>query len=218
MGVGVHQDSVLNLLLFILVLEMLSLDLLTGVPWELPCGDDLVLITDTQEECISKLKVWKAGMESKGLHVNMKKTKFLVSGVGHDVLQKSGKYPCDVCCSGVGRNSILCSHCLLWVHKTCSGITKRFVADPNYICPRCKGESRPIDGPTVTEVLVDGTMLDVEDTFCYLGDMLCSDGGCDSALKCQILIICREQWTLTTGFLFTCDCYKVQISNKQLYF
>ena len=65
---------------------------------------------------------------------------------------------------------------MLWVHKTCSGITKQLVRDPNYICPRCKGESWPIDGRTVTEVDVDGTMLDVEATFCYLGDMLCSGG------------------------------------------
>ena len=57
-------------------------------------ADNLVLIADTQEECISKLKVWKSGMENKGLCVNMKKSKFLVSGHGHDVLTKSGMYPC----------------------------------------------------------------------------------------------------------------------------
>ena len=113
-------------------------------------------------------------MESKGLHANMKKTKFMDSGDGQDVLQKFGNYPCAVCCSGVGRNPILCSHCMLWVHKTYSGITKLLVEDWNYICPRCKGESRPIDGRIVTEVDVNGTMLDVEATFCYLGDMLCS--------------------------------------------
>ena len=60
-----------------------------------------MLTVDTQEECISKLKVWKAGMESEGLHVNMRKTKFLVSGDGHDVLKKSVKYPCALSCSGV---------------------------------------------------------------------------------------------------------------------
>ena len=43
--------------------------------------DDLVLITDAQEECISKLKVWKAGMESNMLRDNMKKSEVLVSDV-----------------------------------------------------------------------------------------------------------------------------------------
>ena len=35
-GVGVHQGSVLSPLLFILVLEVLSREFRTGVPWE-PC-------------------------------------------------------------------------------------------------------------------------------------------------------------------------------------
>ena len=87
-GVGVHQGSVLRLLLFILMLEALSREFRTGLSWELLYTDDLMLIADTQEGCISKLKAWKAGMESKGLHVNMKKTKFLVFRDGHDVLKK----------------------------------------------------------------------------------------------------------------------------------
>ena len=40
-----------------------------------------------QEECIFKFKVWKAGIESKGLLVNMKKTKFMVSDVGNEIRQ-----------------------------------------------------------------------------------------------------------------------------------
>ena len=165
-------------------------------------------IADTQEECISKLKAWKAGMESKGLRVNIKKTKFLVSGEGHDVLQKSGMYPRAVCLSGVGSNSIQCTQCMQWVHKT--GIKKKLVADPNYICRRCKGESRPVDGCTVTEVDVDGTMLDVEATFCY---MLCSGGGCDNAIVAR----CCVAWgkfrkllpVLTTRHLSPRICGKV---------
>ena len=60
----------------------------------------------------------------------------------------------------VSANSILFSHCMLWVCKACNGITKQLVEDPNFICPRCKRESHePINGWTVTEVDVDGTML-----------------------------------------------------------
>ena len=103
-----------------------EMEALSGDPSEITYIDDLVLIADTQGEYISKPKAWKAGMESKGLHVNMEKTMFLVSGVGHDVLKKSGKYPCAVCCSGVDNNSIHCSQCMLWVHKKCGGITKHW--------------------------------------------------------------------------------------------
>ena len=131
-GVGVHQVlSLAHCSSF--MLEALSREFRTAVPWELLYADDLVLMADTKEECISKLKAWKAGMESKGLHVKVKNSKFLVSGDYQDVLQISGKYPCPVCCSGVGRNYIMCSQCMLWVHKTCSGITKRLVKDPNYM-------------------------------------------------------------------------------------
>ena len=87
----------------------------------------------------------------------------------------------------VSTETSSCAHsqCMLWVHKTFSGITKQLVEDPNFICHMCKGESWRIDGRTVTEVDVDGTMLDVETTFCYLGDMLCSDGGYDSAIAAK---------------------------------
>ena len=42
--VGVHQDSVLGLLLFIIVLEALSFEFHSRVPWEDLCADDLVII------------------------------------------------------------------------------------------------------------------------------------------------------------------------------
>ena len=160
-GVGVHQGSVLSPLLFILVLEALSRNFRTGAPWELLYADDLVIIADSQEECISRLKAWKAGMESKGLRVNMKKTKFLISGPDLDVLKDSGKYPCAVCRRGVGSNSIQCSKCNLWVHRKCTNIPKnqKIVADPNFVCRRCKDEASPIDGRPMKEVDIEGTKL-----------------------------------------------------------
>ena len=210
MGVDVHQGSVLSPLLLILVLEAPSREFSTGVPWELLHADDLVLIADTKENCIYKLNAWKTSMESKGLHINMKETKFLVSGVDHDVLKKSGKYPCAACSSGVGNNSIQCSQCMQWVHKKCSGITKWLLVNSNYVCRKCKGGARLINCRTVTEVDVDGTMLDVEATFCYLGDILCSG---DSA----ILARCCVAWGklrkllpfLTTRYLPPSICGKV---------
>ena len=81
LGVGVHQGSVLRPLLFILAQEVLSRKFRTGLPWELLYADDLVLVGDTQVECIFKLKAWKDAMESNGPCVNMKKTKFMVSGI-----------------------------------------------------------------------------------------------------------------------------------------
>ena len=121
-GVGVHQGSVLSPLLFILVLEALSRQFLTGLPRELLYANDLAVMADSLEECIARLKVWKEGMDRKGLRVNMKKTKFMVSGLGLDLLRDSGAFPCAVWQSGVGMKSIQCSQCMYWVHKMCSDI------------------------------------------------------------------------------------------------
>ena len=180
----------LSPLLFILVLEALPREFRTGVPLELLYADDLAVIADTLDECITKLKAWKNGMENKGLRVNTKKTKFMISGAGLDVLCDSGAFPCAVCRSGVGANSISCSQCKLWVHKKCSGIKGRLNVTLDYVCPRCLDQVRPIDGRPITQVEVDGMLLDVEASFCYLGDMLSPGGGCALAIATR----CSTTW------------------------
>ena len=94
--VGVHQGSCLSPLLFITVLEALSQDLCTACPWVNLYADNLVIITELLEELQQKLILWKTNMEWKGLQVNKCKTKVLISGLGLDVLQKSGKDPCGM--------------------------------------------------------------------------------------------------------------------------
>ena len=47
--------------------------------WELLYADDLVVIMDSEEEVITKLNVWKEGLEmKKKLGVNISKTKLMV--------------------------------------------------------------------------------------------------------------------------------------------
>ena len=106
--VGVHQGSVLSLLLFIIVLEALSREFRCGVPWEDFYADDLVIIAKSLEECVRRLLTWKEATEEKGLRVNVGKTKIMICGTGLDLLQSSGEFPCAVCRTGVGSNSIFC--------------------------------------------------------------------------------------------------------------
>ena len=68
--VGVHQGSVLSPILLAIVLEVLSRGFSAGLPWELLYADDLVSV---------KLERWKAELSAKGLKVNTKKTKFMIS-------------------------------------------------------------------------------------------------------------------------------------------
>ena len=114
--VGVHQGSVFSPLLFVIVLEALSMEFRTGCPWEILYANDLMLNVQSMDELLAKLKTWRLQMETKGLKVNMVKTKLMVFGSNLDVLKKFGKYPCGVCQTGVGRNTIQCRGCRQWVH------------------------------------------------------------------------------------------------------
>ena len=120
--VGVHQGSVLSPLLFIIMLEALSCEFRCGVPWKDLYVDDLVIIAESMEECVRRLLTWKGAMEEKGLRVNAGKTKIMIYGTGLDLLQSSGEFPCPICRTGVGSNSIFCKGSKHWVHKKCSGL------------------------------------------------------------------------------------------------
>ena len=52
--VSVHQGSVLSPLLFMIVLEALSCEFHSGVPWEDLYANDLVIITESLEECVRR--------------------------------------------------------------------------------------------------------------------------------------------------------------------
>ena len=129
---GVHQGSVLSPLLFIIVLEALSREFRSGVPWEDLFADDLVIIAESLEECVRRLLTWTETMEKKGLRVNAGN---IICSTGLDLLQSSGEFPCAICRTGVGNNSIFCNCCKHWVHKKCSGL-KRLKKDPDYRCTR----------------------------------------------------------------------------------
>ena len=42
--------------------------------------DDLVILAETFEDLMIKMTVWESGLESKGLKVNMGKTKVMILG------------------------------------------------------------------------------------------------------------------------------------------
>ena len=111
--VRVHQGSVLSPLLVIIVIEALSCEFHSGVPWEDLYADDPVIIAASLEECVRRLLTWKEAMEEKGLRVNTGKMKIMICGMGLDLLQSSGEFPCAICHTGVGSNSIFCNSCKL---------------------------------------------------------------------------------------------------------
>ena len=172
--VGVHQGSVLSPMLLIIVLEALSREFHSGVPWEDLYAHGHVIIA----ECVRRLLTWKEAMEKKGLRINAGKTKIMICGMGLELLQSLGEFPCAICRTGVGSNSIFCNGCKHWVHKKCSGL-KHLKKDSDYRCTRCQGTARPLDGRPQKEVQVGPDKLEVVASFCYLGDMLSAAGGCE---------------------------------------
>ncbi|XP_057307369.1 uncharacterized protein LOC130645400 [Hydractinia symbiolongicarpus] len=184
-NVGVHQGSVLSPLLFILVLEALSMEFRTGCPWELLYADDLVLIAESMEELVEKFEKWKKGLEEKGLKVNTAKSKVMISSIAAKCDLVVGKWPCGVCRKGVGSNSFFCQTCKHWVHKKCSSISGRLRAYIQFVCKHCKGEI--IENEVFPALMMyNSGSLEIVENFCYLGDMLGSEGGVGRSVTCRI--------------------------------
>ena len=67
---------------------------------------------------------WKETVKSKGLKVNLGKTKVMVSGrITKDGLSKSKTDPCDVCSSRVKAKSVFLQ-CGKWIHSRCAKVKK----------------------------------------------------------------------------------------------
>ena len=67
-----------------------------------------MIIAESEEEAVRKFGVWKREMETRGLKVNINKTKFMVMSREPAVRPQREKYPCGICSKGVGSNSKWC--------------------------------------------------------------------------------------------------------------
>ena len=131
--VGVHQGSVFSPILFAIVLEALPRGFSDGLLY----ADDLVIMAYSLDELSMKLERWKAELSAKGLKVNTKKTKIMISKPGASPVQKTGKYPCSVCSKGVGNNSIQCIKCKQWAHARCSRVKGKLATVKDFVCNSC---------------------------------------------------------------------------------
>ena len=197
--VGVHQGSSLSPLLFNIVMEEATKSCRKGHPWELLYADDLVLTAESRDMVVDMFKRWRSAMERRGLKVNLAKTKLMVTGKDSEIIQ-TGRYPCGVCGSGVGVNSILCTVCDKWCHKRCSGLSS-LGRVTDFRCPACtQGTSFPHTDDSVT---VDGGVIQEVAHFCYLGDVLERSGGSERAIRARISAG-WSKWRELTGLLTNC--------------
>ena len=61
--VGLHQETVLSLLLFAAVMGVVSSEVRNGLPFELLYADDLVLLAPTMEPLGRRVAEWRARIE-----------------------------------------------------------------------------------------------------------------------------------------------------------
>ncbi|XP_063381902.1 uncharacterized protein LOC134668350 [Cydia fagiglandana] len=75
--VGVHQGSVLSPLLFNLVMDYLTRNIPSPLPWTMLYADDIVLTADTATNLQELLNMWTRALEKHGLRVSRSKTEYL---------------------------------------------------------------------------------------------------------------------------------------------
>jgi len=73
------KRAVKRVLLLLLLLEVI----------EWVYADELAVLAETEEDLIKRLNEWKENVESKGMRVNMNKTKVMISGERQKVRQKT---------------------------------------------------------------------------------------------------------------------------------
>ena len=79
--------------------------------------EDLATTSDNLEDLKIQLQVWRISLETRGLRINVRKTKILGSSGEAQKPARNAKWPCGVCSKRVGVKSILCQTCSLWIHK-----------------------------------------------------------------------------------------------------
>ena len=126
------------------------------------------------------------GFESKGLKVNLKKTKVMASGSKGEVL-KSKVDPCAKWGNRVMANSMMCTKCCKWVHGRCTKMKRvTLTLAKDFVCELCVYTKEGVVEPG--EELSFFDRVDFVKSFCYLGDRLNVSGGSEEAVTARTRI------------------------------
>ena len=107
--------------------------------------------------------------------------------------QKKIKYPCGVCKKGVGNHSVKCTKCEYWCHMKCSGLKSIKEYDGKYFsCSTCQQganclrKDSDVSPNKLKHLQVEGGEIEEVTSFCYLGEVLDTNQGAESAVKYRI--------------------------------
>ena len=173
----------LQLLLFAIALDVISENSREGLMNGILYADDLVLMSKSMENLKEKFLKWEEVFESKGLKVNLKKIKVIVSGSKGEVL----KSKVDPCAKRVMANSMIGTKCGKWVHGKCAKM-KRVTSTlvKGFVCELCINTTEGIVEPG--EEISFFKKVEFVKSFCYLGDWLNANCGSEAALTARTRI------------------------------
>ena len=117
-------------------------------------------------------------MESKGLKVNLEKTKVMVC-VSEDEVIQSRIDPYRICGKRVIVNSGLCTKCDQWIHVRCSKLKKVTPRCSKIVCGKCDKATNGVR-QVQHEVMCD--KVEIVKQFCYLGNRLNASGECEATV------------------------------------
>ena len=143
-----------------------------------------MLMSKNLEDLRERFQRWRSALESKGMKVNIRKTKMMVSDAEGEIV-RSKVDPCGICGKRVMSNAVLCTVCKKWIHARCTQ-TKKVSCSfaQQFICTRWEdigdGKEEPV------EVLCDE--VETVKGFCYLRDRLNASGECETAVTAGVRI------------------------------
>ena len=123
------------------------------------------------------------GLESKGLKVNISKTK-VMRCAWDSAPKEAAADPCSVCGKRVGVNSIHCATCGYWVHGQCSRVRGSLERVAQGLCAKC------VELEEERQLMSFASKMSSLNVFAYLSDMLNDTGGMEQAVVARV----RAAW------------------------
>ena len=142
-----------------------------------------MLMSETIDGLRNKFLKWKEAFESKGLKVNLGKTK-VSGGITKDGMSKSKVDPCGFYSLGVRTTSVLCVQRGKWIHGRCARVKRVTQKVSRYFTYR-KCEGNIGEAVEQEEKLCDE--VETAREFIYVGDMVSAGGGCQAAVTARII-------------------------------
>ena len=181
---GVHQKSVLTLILFIMVVDVLTEDVRDGSLMELLDTGGLVLCEESLNEVMEKYRRWKNEVEGKCLRMNQDKTQGMQLLLGtkivfrkkiHVVSLVSGLFVILFSVPNVRGGFIVIFLMCLGGLLSCRDV---------FVCRTCLGHNCSIEEKSEFKRCED--VLKEVEKYCYLGDMISCYGGASEVVSARI--------------------------------